>query len=190
LIEEIPTMTIPAAENASTAAQLARIRRTSAFACALGAAALALATVTFIRVARQPRAGTDAQPAATNATQEAPEFLLRDAQGGVRGRWNTTGFSVVDPTGRVRAGISVSVAGAPNLTLFSKDGGVRAVVGLGAEDTPALTLHDNRSRMRVRVAVGSDQAPSLVLFDEQGGVIGRLPAPAPGTKPGKAGARR
>jgi hypothetical protein len=168
-------MSIPATHDASTTAELARLRRTTIFACVLAATALALAGATWLRSARHAPPVTETAPAPMPATMEAPEFLLRDDQGAIRGRWNVTGFSLVDPSGRVRAGISASAGGAPNLTLFSKDGGVRAVVGLGAEDTPALTLHDHRSRVRARIAVGLDQVASITLFDDNGDVAARLP---------------
>jgi hypothetical protein len=162
--------------NQRVAARMAMLTWAAIGAGGVAVAALLVAAFALSNARRHDAPGAPPAPAAPAAI-DATEVTLRDADGNVRGRWTMQSFNLIDKSGRVRASMSASDYGAPNLTLFSKTGGVRAVIGLGSEDSPAVTLHDDRNRVRTRIVVGADDTPSVVVIDDKGDVVGRVPAP-------------
>ncbi len=142
----------------------------AALALALASVAVAASAVAFVRLARLENPGGARMV-------EASEIVLRNEQGDLRGRWTVQGLSLVDETGRLRAGLSIGSDGTPLLAFFGNDGRTRAVLGLGAEDAPAMTLHDAQSGVRARVAVNRDAAPTFTLSSANGDVLTQLPAP-------------
>ena len=154
------TTTSPSVQGASV--QLRKLQILLGVALVLAAAALLIAV-------------RGAVPKAAPGLSEAREFAVRDEDGNLRARLTATGITLVDKGGRMRAGVSVSENGAPNLAFMSGDGKVRAVIGLGSDDTPGITLHDRRGAVRARIGVGSDDAPRVTFYGEKGEAILALP---------------
>ena len=130
----------------------------------VGAVALVLAVALLLMGQVWQTQAVNAQAPATR-TVEANEFVLKDANGKVRGRWSMTAlgpaFALLDGKGRRRAELYV-LADVPRLTLFDGNEKRRAVLGLVA-DSPRLALFDGNGNLQAEL-----DRTSLELSDEEG----------------------
>lgn len=161
-------------DDPETSKRVLTLQRTATLAIGVAAVAVLVAGAALVLAAIAWR---QSRPAPSPQTLEAPEFVVRDEKGDLRGRWTAQGLNLVDASGRLRIGLNVGGQDGHTLTMFSKEGRVKAVLGLGSGDTPSFTLHDDRSRVRARVVVDSVEGPSVTLTDDQGNVVARLPPP-------------
>ena len=115
----------------------------------------------------------------TSRTVEANEFLLKDANGKVRGRWSLRahgpGFALLDANDKERVALDVLDAGA-GLTLSDASGRQRTHL-VATVSGPGLSLTDANGKARLSVFT-DDLANSagLVLHDEKGNQPVRLTA--------------
>jgi hypothetical protein len=144
-----------------------RLRRLWMGTVVTGALLLGLATALVIVSARHGLPGTVAD------VIEARQYLLRDANGAVRGTWST------DPKGSIRlqlqapnskAGLSLAVleGGASGITVRDSAGRSRAVLGLLPDQTVSLLLADENGTTRTVLSLVRGGSSTLVFADRSG----------------------
>ncbi len=99
---------------------------------------------------------------------EAEKFVLRDADGRVRGRLHTkpdgtAGLSLLDKGGTRRIALSVSPKGS-GFEVYEKTGPLRALLGLASDGTVGLVLNDKLEKRSIALYAGSDWLPMLKLL--------------------------
>jgi hypothetical protein len=144
-----------------------RLRRLWMGTVVSGAILLGLAAALVIVSARHGLPGTVAD------VIEARQFLLRDANGAVRGTWST------GPKGSIRlqlqapdskAGMSLAVleGGASGITVRDSAGRSRAVLGLLPDQTVSLLLADENGTTRTVLSLVRGGSSTLVFADRSG----------------------
>jgi hypothetical protein len=144
-----------------------RLRRLWMGTVVSGAILLGLAAALVIVSARHGLPGTVAD------VIEARQFLLRDANGAVRGTWST------GPKGSIRlqlqapdskAGLSLAVleGGASGITVRDSAGRSRAVLGLLPDQTVSLLLADENGTTRTVLSLVRGGSSTLVFADRSG----------------------
>ena len=83
-------------------------------------------------------------------------------------------FVVRDKSGKVRAELSMSADGSPQLILRSSEGKSGAVLAVGTDGSPSLVLYDRNDKPRIGLSVSADGSPDLVMFSRAGKVTGKL----------------
>jgi hypothetical protein len=144
-----------------------RLRRLWMGTVVTGAILLGLATALVLVSARHGLPGTVAD------VIEAREFLLRDANGAIRGTWSN------GPKGSIRlqlqapnskAGLSLAVleGGASGITVRDSAGRSRAVLGLLPDQTVSLLLADENGTTRTVLSLVRGGSSTLVFADRSG----------------------
>jgi hypothetical protein len=103
-------------------------------------------------------------------TVEAETFLVRDKDGvprasltvGVDGR---VGFALADRRQKIRAWVTVTQEGAPELRFYDAAETLRAGLTLDPAGTPRFFMADKSGKARARFELGGDGAPTLRLLD-------------------------
>lgn len=106
-------------------------------------------------------------------TLEARKFVLRDAEGMVRGVWELAengGARLVlrDRDARERVRLTLLPDGSPGLTLADRDGRSRTVLGLLPDQTSTLVFADQAGKTRAVLGVPADGSSTLVFADRDG----------------------
>jgi hypothetical protein len=128
---------------------------------------LGLATALVIVSARHGLPGTVAD------VIESRQFLLRDADGMVRGAWGT----LPDGTMRLalqapgsKAGVTLTAlkSGASGLTFSDSSGRSRGVFGILPDETLSLTFGDRTGMTRASLGLNPEGSATLVFADRSG----------------------
>jgi predicted nucleic acid-binding Zn ribbon protein len=104
----------------------------------------------------------------------ARSFVLRDADGTVRGVWgvaqedSSLRFVLQDPAGRPRIRMSLLGDGSAGISLIDSAGQRRAVFALEASEGGSVVLADNTGRTRTVLGVSPDGAATVVFADRNG----------------------
>jgi hypothetical protein len=142
-----------------------RLRRRSTLALAGAVAALAMTAFALVWSASSLRPVAEAM--------EARRFVLRDANGLVRGAFELTPngparLVLQDQDGRERLKLTLLADGSPGLTFSDRDGRPRTVLGLLPDQTSTLVFADRAGATRAVFGLSGTQAPMLVLADRNG----------------------
>ena len=116
---------------------------------------------------------------------EAEQFVLRDADGKMRGELSTRvdrspKLWLYDQAGVRRIEVSLLSDGDPGLRLLDRNEQIRATLGV-VEGEPSLTLRDREGRDRVTLILLANGEPSLFLRDKEGQAVWSSPS-IPATK--------
>lgn len=148
--------------------QVARLRRMVNYVL-VGAAVLLGLTAAVIYLA-----GRHGMPGMVASVVESKEFLLRDAEGQVRGAWGTGAdgsIQLVLQGGATKASVKLSLLpdGAAGVTLSDPEGRPRLVAGLLPNENVSVVLADSVGTTRAVFGLNSvDGASSLVFADRNG----------------------
>ena len=104
---------------------------------------------------------------------EARRFVLRDADGMLRGVWEMTDngssrFILRDRDGRERMRLALLPDGSPGVTLADRDNRARTVWGVLPDQTASLVFADQAGKTRAVLGVPSDGSSTLVFADRGG----------------------
>jgi hypothetical protein len=115
------------------------------------------------------RSGVPGSPTTVSARQ----FLLRDAQGNVRGAWGlddegSVRFALSDADERQRVRLSLLQDGSAGLSFSDTADRKLAVLGLLPDHTTNLALTDPAGIPRAVLGVASDGSSNLVFADREG----------------------
>jgi hypothetical protein len=144
-----------------------RLRRLWMGTVVTAAVLLGLATALVIISARHGLPGSIAD------VLEAREFLLRDANGAVRGTWGTTSNGAMRLTLQTpgsKAGLSLSTLpdGASGITVRDSAGRSRAVLGLLPDQTVSMLFADENGTTRTVLSLVRGGSSTLVFADRSG----------------------
>ena len=144
-----------------------RLRRLWMGTVVTGALLLGLATALVLVSARHGLPGTVAD------VIEARQFLVRDANGAIRGTWGASDKGVLrlslQPAGS-KGGLSLSslADGASGITVRDSAGHSRAVLGLLPDQTVSLLFADENGTTRTVLSLVRGGASTLVFADRSG----------------------
>jgi hypothetical protein len=132
-----------------------------------GALLLGLATALVIVSARHGLPGTIAN------VIEAKQFLLRDANGAIRGTWGTSengSMRLLLQAPGSKAGLSLAslADGASGITVRDSAGRSRAVLGLLPDQTVSLLFADENGTTRTVLSLVRGGSSTLVFADRSG----------------------
>lgn len=104
---------------------------------------------------------------------EARRFVLRDAEGIIRGVWELAdngGARLVlrDRDARERLRLTLLPDGSPGLTLADRDGRSRTVLGLLPDQTASLVFADQAGKTRAVLGLPADGSSALAFADRGG----------------------
>lgn len=144
-----------------------RLRRLWMGTVVTGALLLGLATALVIVSANHGLPGTVAE------VLEARQFLLRDANGAIRGSWSTAGNGAMRLTLQSpgsKAGLSLTSLpdGASGITVRDSAGRSRAVLGLLPDQTVSLLFADENGTTRTVLSLVRGGSSTLVFADRSG----------------------
>jgi hypothetical protein len=144
-----------------------RLRRLWVGTFITGALLLGLATALVIVSARHGLPGTVAD------VVEARQFLLRDANGAVRGTWTTSRngsmrLSLQSPGSKAGLSLASLPDGASGITVRDSAGRSRAVLGLLPDQTVSLLLADENGTTRTVLSLVRGGSSTLVFADRSG----------------------
>jgi hypothetical protein len=144
-----------------------RLRRLWMGTVVSGALLLGLATALVIVSARHGLPGSVAD------VIEARQFLIRDANGVVRGTWGTSNngalrFTLQSPNSKAGLSLSSLADGASGITVKDSAGRSRAVLGLLPDQTVSLLLADDNGTTRTVLSLVRGGASTLVFADRSG----------------------
>ena len=144
-----------------------RLRRLWMGTVVTGALLLGLATALVIVSARHGLPGTVAD------VLEARQFLLRDANGAVRGTWGTANNGSMQLTLQTpgsKAGLSLTsmADGASGITVRDSAGRSRAVLGLLPDQTVSMLFADENGTTRTVLSLVRGGSSTLVFADRSG----------------------
>jgi hypothetical protein len=144
-----------------------RLRRLWMGTVVTGGLLLGLATALVIVSARHGLPGTVAD------VLEAKQFLLRDADGAIRGTWGTGSNGAMRLTLQSpgsKAGLSLASLpdGASGITIRDSSGRSRAVLGLLPDQTVSLLLADENGTTRTVLSLVRGGSSTLVFADRSG----------------------
>jgi hypothetical protein len=144
-----------------------RLRRIWMGTVVTGALLLGLATALVIVSARH------GLPGAVADVLEARQFLLRDANGAVRGTWGTTSngsmrLTLQSPGSKAGLSLTSMADGASGITVRDSAGRSRAVLGLLPDQTVSLLLADENGTARTVLSLVRGGSSTLVFADRGG----------------------
>jgi hypothetical protein len=144
-----------------------RLRRLWMGTVVIGALLLGLATALVIVSANHGLPGTVAD------VVEARQFLLRDANGAVRGTWAATQngamrLSLHSPGSKGGLSLASLPDGASGITVRDSGGRSRAVLGLLPDQTVSLLLADENGTTRTVLSLVRGGSSTLVFADRSG----------------------
>jgi hypothetical protein len=144
-----------------------RLRRLWMGTVVSGALLLGLATALVIVTAQHGLPGTIAN------VIEAKQFVLRDANGNIRGSWSTSDNGSMRLTlqaPKSKAGLSLAALadGASGITVRDSAGRSRAVVGLLPDQTVSLLFADENGTTRTVLSLVRGGSSTLVFADRSG----------------------
>jgi hypothetical protein len=104
---------------------------------------------------------------------QANRFVLRDADGQIRGSFGLTpegGSRMVlqDPTGRERMRMTLLADGSPGMSFTDSEGRSRVVLGFLPDETANLVFADRLGRTRAVFGLMPDESSTLVFADRHG----------------------
>jgi hypothetical protein len=128
---------------------------------------LGLATALVIVSARHGLPGTVAD------VIESRQFLLRDADGMVRGAWGTLPdgtmrLSLQAPGSKAGVTLTALKSGASGLTFSDSSGRSRGVFGILPDETLSLTFGDRTGMTRTSLGLNPEGSATLVFADRSG----------------------
>ncbi len=128
---------------------------------------LGLATALVIVSARHGLPGTVAD------VIESRQFLLRDADGMVRGAWGTLPdgtmrLSLQAPGSKAGVTLTALKGGASGLTFSDSSGRSRGVFGILPDETLSLTFGDRTGMIRTALGLNPEGSATLVFADRSG----------------------
>jgi hypothetical protein len=128
---------------------------------------LGLATALVIVSARHGLPGTVAD------VIESRQFLLRDADGMVRGAWGTLPdgtmrLSLQAPGSKAGVTLTALKSGASGLTFSDSSGRSRGVFGILPDETLSLTFGDRTGMIRSSLGLNPEGSATLVFADRTG----------------------
>ncbi len=128
---------------------------------------LGLATALVIVSARHGLPGTVAD------VIESRQFLLRDADGLVRGAWGTLPdgtmrLSLQAPGSKAGVTLTALKSGASGLTFSDSSGRSRGVFGILPDETLSLTFGDRTGMIRSSLGLNPEGSATLVFADRSG----------------------
>ncbi|HEY9015598.1 MAG TPA: hypothetical protein VIM84_11110, partial [Gemmatimonadales bacterium] len=132
-----------------------------------GALLLGLATSLVIVSANHGLPGTVAE------VVEAKQFLLRDAQGAIRGTWGASQngamrLSLLSPGSKAGLSLASLPDGASGITIRDSAGRSRAVLGLLPDQTVSLLFADENGTTRTVLSLVRGGSSTLVFADRSG----------------------
>jgi hypothetical protein len=144
-----------------------RLRRLWMGTVVIAAVLLGLATALVLISARHGLPGSVAD------VLEAREFLLRDANGAVRGTWGTSSNGAMRLTLQSpgnKAGLSLASLpdGASGITIRDSAGRSRAVLGLLPDQTVSMLFADENGTTRTVLSLVRGGSSTLVFADRSG----------------------
>jgi hypothetical protein len=144
-----------------------RLRRLWMGTVVTGALLLGLATALVMVSARHGLPGTVAD------VVEARQFLLRDANGAIRGTWGTAQngslrLSLQSPGSKAGLSLASLPDGASGITVRDSAGRSRAVLGLLPDQTVSLLLADENGTTRTVLSLVRGGSSTLVFADRSG----------------------
>jgi len=144
-----------------------RLRRLWMGTVVTGAILLGLATALVLVSARHGLPGTVAD------VIEARAFLLRDANGAVRGTWSTASngsmrLTLQSPGSKAGLSLASLPDGASGITVRDSAGRSRAVLGLLPDQTVSLLLADENGTTRTVLSLVRGGSSTLVFADRSG----------------------
>jgi hypothetical protein len=144
-----------------------RLRRLWTGTVISGALLLGLATALVVVSARHGLPGTVAD------VVEARQFLLRDANGAVRGQWTASQngslrLSLQSPGSKAGLSLASLPDGASGITVRDSAGRSRAVLGLLPDQTVSLLLADENGTTRTVLSLVRGGSSTLVFADRSG----------------------
>lgn len=109
----------------------------------------------------------------TTGVLEASGFVVRDAQGSIRGQWmveedGRVRFSLHDLTETRRVSVSVQNGGSPGLSLANRDGQTRVALGLNSDGSANFVVADRTGLPRTVLGLSADDAAGLTIVDGTG----------------------
>jgi hypothetical protein len=112
-------------------------------------------------------------PGTVNSVVESRQYLLRDAEGRVRGVWGTAEDGTVrlvlrDQNGRSLLKINLLADGSSAVTFADTTERARIVLGLLEDETSTLVLADGTGRARAVLGLSADGSSTLVFADTFG----------------------
>ncbi|TFG51560.1 MAG: hypothetical protein E4H37_07685 [Gemmatimonadales bacterium] len=112
-------------------------------------------------------------PGTVNSVVESRQYLLRDAEGRVRGIWGTAADGTVrlvlrDQNGRSMLKINLLADGSSAVTFADTTEQARIVLGLLEDETSTLVLADGSGRARAVLGLSADGSSTLVFADTLG----------------------
>jgi len=112
-------------------------------------------------------------PGTVNSVVESRQYLLRDAEGQVRGVWGTAEDGTVrlvlrDHNGRSMLKINLLADGSSAVTFADTTERARIVLGLLEDETSTLVLADGTGRARAVLGLNADGSSTLVFADTFG----------------------
>ena len=155
------------ARIAGLEAENQRLRRLSLWTIIGLAAVLGLGIALVIVGSRRGLPGTVAREVASRS------FVVRDADGKVRGAWGVAAdgslrFSIQDARGKAGVTMTVLKDGSSGVTISDTLGNARAVIGLLPDQTTTLVFADGAGRSRTVLNLAGDGASSLAFADRNG----------------------
>jgi hypothetical protein len=104
---------------------------------------------------------------------EATQFLLRSADGRIRGVMGigddgSVGINLNDASGRSRITLDLAADGSPGLDFYDHNGRLRATLALGPAGTPGLGLYDPSGKLRTSLDVPAHETPGLAFYHRDG----------------------
>jgi len=144
-----------------------RLRRLWMGTVVSGGLLLGLATALVIVSARHGLPGT------VTDVVEARQFLLRDADGAIRGSWSSGDkgamrFQLQAPGSKAGLSLAVLEGGASGITVRDSAGRSRAVLGLLPDQTVSLLFADENGTTRTVLSLVRDGASTIVFADRGG----------------------
>ncbi len=144
-----------------------RLRRLWMGTVVTGALLLGLATALVIVSANHGLPGTVAE------VVEAKQFLLRDANGAIRGTWGASQngamrLSLHSPGSKAGLSLASLPDGASGITIRDSAGRSRAVLGLLPDQTVSLLLADENGTTRTVLSLVRGGSSTLVFADRSG----------------------
>jgi hypothetical protein len=144
-----------------------RLRRLWMGTVVTGALLLGLATALVVVSARHGLPGTVAD------VLEARQFLLRDANGAIRGTWGTTSngsmrLTLQSPGSKAGLSLTSMADGASGITVRDSAGRSRAVLGLLPDQTVSMLFADENGTTRTVLSLVRGGSSTLVFADRGG----------------------
>jgi len=134
---------------------------------------MAMAVLLGLVVALVWVTGRHGMPGSVASEVAARQFVLRDAQGVLRGAWGLGEDGAVrlvlqDPAGRPRVKVSVLGDGTSGLSFSDSGGHARAVFALLPDQTGSMAFADESGKTRSVLGISADGSSNIVFADRAG----------------------